>query len=375
LKSQGYHNAFVYVQGKKATAVDSSMRKAKSVTSVELASPDEESIGKQLTESGGCSTPRWSPTGREIAFVKRLPNEEGIYTMGTGGGPHSQIVKSHPGFQISDEFAWAPNGRTVAFVANVVNDEFERVQNLYMIDKTSRTPTALVKQQRNDFSIAALKWSPEGSQLAYEIAYDEPGTQPFTSVSVVSVVAGHAGGDEVDFIKKSQSDELYRLIGWMSENELLLLSSTFDEEDTRHVYEFREYNLASRQLAQVYPGFQMPYCSDLKFVRKTHDVICTETDISFPAKYPSVSVLNLTAGTTQVLVEAQTSDDYLSPVRSANGDLFFIYNEQLWRSTPSESVRLIHLGVNPKDFTISPTGGRICFEEAGNLLMRMLVPK
>lgn len=372
LKKRGYQNAFVRLQPRRTGEADSLLEDAATVGPVVIKPPDEELIGKQLTESGGCSAPRWSPTGREIAFLKHLSNQEGIFTIGTGGGPQSKIVESRTGFQISDELAWAPNGHVVAFVANVVNDEFERVQNLYVIDKISRTPTVLVEQQRNDFSIHALRWSPAGGRLAFEAIYSEVGMQPFRSVFIVNAVTVNGGNDEIELIETSGSDEVSRVVGWLSEDEILLLNSPLDDVDSPALHEFRRYNLTSRQLSCVYPGFRVPCCSDIQFVVKTRDVICTETDNSSAGKYSRVVAYNLTAGTTQVLVETQSDDDRFSPVRTTGSQIFFIYDEQLWISTASERVGIIRLGVNPNDFSVSPSGGRICFEDGGNLFLLKL---
>ncbi|RMF64913.1 MAG: hypothetical protein D6743_08695, partial [Calditrichaeota bacterium] len=62
---------------------------------------------KQITFSGKCSHPRWSPSNREIAFFLQKDGKHGIYAVGTGGGVASRIVEDEPAFQVSARFAWA----------------------------------------------------------------------------------------------------------------------------------------------------------------------------------------------------------------------------------------------------------------------------
>lgn len=52
-------------------------------------------------------TPRWSPDGRTIAFLKRVDGQTGIWTVAPDGGGASPAT--HTDFEIED-FAWAPDG-------------------------------------------------------------------------------------------------------------------------------------------------------------------------------------------------------------------------------------------------------------------------
>lgn len=98
----------------------------------------------------GLSFPRWSPNGRQIAFLASLPGQTTaqIFTVPSQGGPARQVTTAPSGVQ---QMAWSPDSRTIAFATADVpekkegyqrfNDSFEVQPNFHLFMTAPVPPT------------------------------------------------------------------------------------------------------------------------------------------------------------------------------------------------------------------------------------------
>ena len=112
-------------------------------------------------------TPRWSPDGQQIAFVREMATqtpgtfETDMFLMNAYGDSVERITKrgrtSGPGI------TWSPDGETIAFVSG---------QNfglqIYGIDLQSRKVRQLTRKHSH---ATQPDWSPDGQQIVYKDAH------------------------------------------------------------------------------------------------------------------------------------------------------------------------------------------------------------
>ena len=58
--------------------------------------------------------PRWSPDGKQLAFLSDRDDQQQVYTMRANGGEASALTKGKRDVQ---NFAWSPDGKQIAFLA------------------------------------------------------------------------------------------------------------------------------------------------------------------------------------------------------------------------------------------------------------------
>src|SRR6267142_3676632 len=85
---------------------------------------DKQSGGiRQFTYSAKTETsPRWSPDGKQLAFLSNRDDEQQVYGMRADGGEASALTKGKRGVQ---SFAWSPDGRQISFLASDAKTEAE----------------------------------------------------------------------------------------------------------------------------------------------------------------------------------------------------------------------------------------------------------
>ncbi len=69
-----------------------------------------------FTEDGSETSPVWSPDGKQIAFVAKRGEQQGLWLMPTDGGEARKLVEVSTG--VSD-LLWSPDGRHIAFTSEV----------------------------------------------------------------------------------------------------------------------------------------------------------------------------------------------------------------------------------------------------------------
>ncbi len=70
---------------------------------------------RQFTFSAKDETsPRWSPDGKQLAFLSNRDDQQQIYVMRAGGGEAAAVTK---GKRSVHSFAWSPDGKQIAYLA------------------------------------------------------------------------------------------------------------------------------------------------------------------------------------------------------------------------------------------------------------------
>jgi dipeptidyl aminopeptidase/acylaminoacyl peptidase len=137
----------------------------------------------------GLGHARWSPTGREIAFLAGGGASRQVYVVPSTGGEPTQFTRSPTGVQF---FAWRPGARGIAFVAPEArvarsgterhNDVFEIANDHYMTTaapmpshiwlvaasgQEARRLTSGSWSLSTSLGSSPLSWSPDGRSLAF----------------------------------------------------------------------------------------------------------------------------------------------------------------------------------------------------------------
>jgi len=113
---------------------------------------------KRLTFNQGIDTsPTWSPTGRQLAFVSDRGGTPQIYTMDAEGSNVQRV--SFGGSTWHDAPAWSPAGDRIVYVARV-----DEIFDLYVLDLMSKRISKLTESNARNESPS---WSPDGRHILF----------------------------------------------------------------------------------------------------------------------------------------------------------------------------------------------------------------
>lgn len=157
------------------------------------------------------TSPRWSPDGRQLAFVSDRSGTPQLYVMNVAGGEARQVTTLARGVS---QPQWSPDGTKIAFLStegNGVDDEtrnrpggfirhIERVQyrfdvlgyiddrfsHIWVVDLADGTPRRLTW---GDHSVHSFAWSPDGQFIAFSANREDEGNALFRSQLYVIPVA------------------------------------------------------------------------------------------------------------------------------------------------------------------------------------------
>jgi dipeptidyl aminopeptidase/acylaminoacyl peptidase len=137
------------------------------------------------------SSPRWSPDGKQLAFLSNREDEqEQVYVMRADGGEGWAVTK---GKRSVKSFEWSPDGKQIAFLApdaktdaeekkeknkddaHVADKEDKRAR-LWLFDIATAGTRAVTKP---DWKIDELAWLPGGERLIVS-ATDHPESDQYT---------------------------------------------------------------------------------------------------------------------------------------------------------------------------------------------------
>lgn len=134
---------------------------------------------RQFTPEGRSSwRPRWSPDGRELAFLSKRPGDQHteLYVMPIDGGEAQRLFASPSSIAA---FEWSPDGKQIAYTSAKPSDEAERDRKAgrdWIVDEDGETKTRLFVVTRESGESRELptagkhvidfEWAPDGSQLA-----------------------------------------------------------------------------------------------------------------------------------------------------------------------------------------------------------------
>jgi dipeptidyl aminopeptidase/acylaminoacyl peptidase len=88
------------------------------------------------------SFPRWSPDGKEIAFLSNRDDQQQIYVIRADGGEAAAVTK---GKRSVRSFAWSPDGKKIAFLAPDAKSDAEEKKDkdkddALVVDKDEKQP-------------------------------------------------------------------------------------------------------------------------------------------------------------------------------------------------------------------------------------------
>jgi dipeptidyl aminopeptidase/acylaminoacyl peptidase len=98
---------------------------------------------RQFTFSGKDETsPRWSPDGKQIAFLSNRDDQQQIYVMRADGGEAAAVTK---GKRSVHSFAWSPDGKQIAYLAPDAKSATEEKKDkdkddARVVDKNDKQP-------------------------------------------------------------------------------------------------------------------------------------------------------------------------------------------------------------------------------------------
>src|SRR5271169_4975933 len=130
----------------------------------------QSSSTRQFTYSAKSEfSPRWSPDGKQLAFLSDRDEQTQFYAMRSDGGEASALTKGKRGVR---SFAWSPDGKQIAFLApNAKSDAEEKKEkdkdDARVVDKDDKQPRLwlLTLATSEAKAITDTKW--EISELAW----------------------------------------------------------------------------------------------------------------------------------------------------------------------------------------------------------------
>jgi dipeptidyl aminopeptidase/acylaminoacyl peptidase len=218
-----------------------------------LAPADRSSPPRRLTSGEKQdAAPRWSPDGRELAFVSnRSGDQKQLYVLPLAGGEARRLTDLKESVR---EPAWSPDGSRLAFSARVPDPLYDeeddgkrgphrftrlafkldgegwtgdRRQQVYVVAADgSSEPVQLTE---GDFESMSPTWSPDGAWIAFASARDDDWD---TKVAFDLYVVSANGGEP---LKITRSDGVCGLPAWSPDGALVAFLYTpgvFD--DPRH---------------------------------------------------------------------------------------------------------------------------------------------
>jgi dipeptidyl aminopeptidase/acylaminoacyl peptidase len=140
---------------------------------------------RQFTYSAKAElSPRWSPDGKQLAFLSNRDDEPQVYVMRADGGEATALTKGKRSVQ---SFAWSPDGKQISFLAPDAKTEAEEKRekdkdDAHVVDKEDKRARlwlltlaggeAKALTQPN-WKIAEAEWHPSGTGLMLS-ATDHP---------------------------------------------------------------------------------------------------------------------------------------------------------------------------------------------------------
>lgn len=130
------------------------------------------------------SSPRWSPDGKQLAFLSNRDDQQQIYVLRMEGGEAAALTK---GKRSVHSFAWSPDGKQIAFLApDPKTDPEEKKEkakdDAHVVDKDEKQPRLWLLTVATDeakaltdpkWEISELAWLPAGDRIIIS-ATDHP---------------------------------------------------------------------------------------------------------------------------------------------------------------------------------------------------------
>lgn len=182
-----------------------------------LARTGDKSQRVLVRERRGVSSPRWSPDGKQIAFLAAVDGKPQVFVLPMDGGDAWQLTKAVNGVQ---QYAWSPSGDRVAFVTEDEapklagegrhNRAFEVGHNDYLVQAQPRSSHlwiqsvsggaakrmtsgswTLPKSMPPSSPASPLSWSPTGEAIAFvKVETPYTGDGNLSTIQILEVASG-----------------------------------------------------------------------------------------------------------------------------------------------------------------------------------------
>jgi len=159
---------------------------------------------RQLTFSQKSeNSPRWSPDGKQLAFLSNREESQQIYLLRMDGGEASALTK---GKRSINSFEWSSNGKQIAFLAPDAKSEAEEKKekdkdDAHVVDKEDKQARLWVLNTASNeeraltpatWRVTEVYWAPSGDRV-YIAATQTPASDQLTErIFGVSVSNGEA---------------------------------------------------------------------------------------------------------------------------------------------------------------------------------------
>lgn len=164
-------------------------------------------IETRLTEDGGHSTPRWSASGRWLAFRK---GENQLWVQAIDGGAAREVGHADP----PAAFAWSPAADLLAYTTADGGLVVERADG-------AEQHTLVAGSDSGRFStVVDLAWSPDGVWLAFD-RFD-PQSDPNLAPSMTLWRVRPDGSNATEILSTGAPGSALTLAGWSTDGSQIL---------------------------------------------------------------------------------------------------------------------------------------------------------
>jgi len=179
-------------------------------------------VVEQLTYENGVY-PKWSPDGKQIAFVSDRDGNPNIYLM-NANGTSNQRLTDHPGYDA--QMNWSPDGKQIAFVS-------DRDGNMEIYSLTLATGEISRLTYNVKWNDGEPVWSSDGRRIAFISETPNQGLMLYVM---------DANGENIQQIPPSKYGEFFRP-AWCPEDRCLIYehevySSRYPKSSKLFVYDF-----------------------------------------------------------------------------------------------------------------------------------------